>query len=51
MELILIAVLTALAAGAIAGGLGIYLNNALASKTRKASLEAAEQQIKRAQSP
>ncbi len=50
MEIILTAVLTALAAGAIAGGLGFYLNHALAAKTRKASLEAADQQIRRAQS-
>ena len=33
MELILTAVLTALAAGALAGGLGFYLNHALAAKT------------------
>ena len=33
MELILTAVLTALAAGAIAGGLGFYLNHALSAKT------------------
>ena len=49
MEIILTAVLTALAAGAIAGGLGFYLNHALAGWTRKASLDAADQQIKRAQ--
>ena len=35
--------------GAIAGGLGFYLSHALAVRTRKASLEAADQQIKRAQ--
>ncbi len=50
MELILTAVLAALAAGAITGGLIFYLRESLATKTRKASFEAAEQQIRRAQS-
>ena len=34
MQLILTAVLTALAAGAIAGGLGFYLNHVVAAKER-----------------
>ncbi len=51
MELvsILIAVIAALAVGATAGGLILYLGHSLTAKTRKASLEAADQQVQRAQ--
>ncbi|MEX0763301.1 MAG: ribonuclease Y [Dehalococcoidia bacterium] len=49
MDIILTAVLTALVAGVLAGGIGFYLRGALAARSREASLEAAEQQIRRAE--
>jgi ribonuclease Y len=49
MDIVLTAVLTALITGAIGAAGGYYLRNTLASNSIKASQEAAEQQIRRAE--
>jgi len=48
MDIILVAVLTALGVGALAGGI-VYLRNTLTGRATKASAEAAAQQIRRAE--